>query len=189
MSFLFLYICKPMAFYWDWSIERGTCANQQAVFDSANILNISTDFLILLLPIWMRRPLRVPLLEKIGIALILMTGGFVCGISTMRMVTALKGVNDRDITWHYPINLIWCLVEEYVGIVCTCLPCLKAFSKRFFSDSFLFLPAFVERRNASNNGGRSGGGCRSMGMEIASMVMLGEEGLVEVAEGKGRRGQ
>jgi len=74
-ALLFLYICKPIAYYWDWTIPNGTCINQQAVFDSANILNMATDFMILLLPIWMLRPLRAPLLKKIGIALVLMTGG------------------------------------------------------------------------------------------------------------------
>jgi hypothetical protein len=74
-AFLFLYICRPIAFYWDWAILDGVCLDQQAVFDAANILNMLTDFMILLLPIWMLRPLRVPLLKKIGIALVLMTGG------------------------------------------------------------------------------------------------------------------
>ncbi|KAK4234792.1 hypothetical protein C8A03DRAFT_18371 [Achaetomium macrosporum] len=148
-ALLFAYICRPVAFYWDWSIVGGTCVNQQAVFDSANILNMSTDFLILLLPIWMLRPLRAPLLKKIGISLVLMTGGFVCGVSTMRMVTAKTGANNTDITWHYPVNLIWCLVEEYIGIVCACLPCLKAFSKRFFPTLFLFNPAFEQRVSES----------------------------------------
>lgn len=74
-ALLFLYICKPIASYWDWTIPDSTCINQQAVFDSANILNMATDFMILLLPIWMLHPLRVPLLKKIGIALVLMTGG------------------------------------------------------------------------------------------------------------------
>ncbi len=74
-ALLFLYICKPIASYWDWTIADSTCLDQQAVFDAANILNMSTDYMILLLPIWMLRPLRAPLLKKIGIALILMTGG------------------------------------------------------------------------------------------------------------------
>jgi hypothetical protein len=132
-ALLFAWICKPVAFYWDWSIAGGTCINQQAVFDSANILNMSTDFLILLLPIWMLQPLRAPLLKKIGISLVLMTGGLyvllfsplsitvllltnrfcsVCGVSTMRMVTAKTGANNPDITWHYPVNLIWWYVNN-----------------------------------------------------------------------------
>lgn len=74
-AFLFLYICQPMAFYWDWAIPNGWCINQQNTFDAANILNVITDFAILLLPIWMLRPLQQPILKKIGVTLILMTGG------------------------------------------------------------------------------------------------------------------
>ncbi len=80
-ALLFLYICKPIASYWDWTIADSTCLNQQAVFDAANILNMSTDYMILLLPIWMLRPLRAPLLKKIGIALIVMTGGLCVTLS------------------------------------------------------------------------------------------------------------
>lgn len=25
----------------------------------------------------------------------------------MRMVTAMRGAGNPDITWHYPVNLIW----------------------------------------------------------------------------------
>ncbi|KAK3292997.1 uncharacterized protein B0H64DRAFT_327411 [Chaetomium fimeti] len=146
--FLFLYVCTPIGSYWDWSIP-GTCINQQAIFDAGNILNMVTDFMILLLPIWLLRPMRAPLIKKLGVLLILMAGGFVCGVSLMRMVTAMTGANNPDITWHYPINLIWCLVEEYVGIICACLPCLKAFSKRFYPNLFLFAPDLDKRVAAS----------------------------------------
>ncbi|KAL1840772.1 hypothetical protein VTJ49DRAFT_7727 [Mycothermus thermophilus] len=150
-AFLFLWICRPMQYYWDWTIPNGTCINQNAVFDSANILNMVTDFMILLLPIWMLRPMRAPLVKKIGIALILMAGGFVCAISLMRTVTAILGHDkaEADLTWQYPVNLIWCLVEMYIGIVCACLPCLKAFVRRFFPNSFLFSPGFNQRATSS----------------------------------------
>jgi hypothetical protein len=41
------------------------------------------------------------------------------------------------------------LVEEYIGIICACLPCLKAFSKHFFPGLFLFSPAFEQRVSSS----------------------------------------
>ncbi|KAK4186947.1 hypothetical protein QBC35DRAFT_386072 [Podospora australis] len=145
-AFLFLYICRPMEYYWDWLLPGGgTCINQQAAFDSANILNMATDFLILLLPIWMLRPIRASLFKKIGICLILMTGGFVCAVSTMRMVTAFTGASNQDISRHYVTNLIWCIVEQDVGLICACLPSLRAFTKRFFPNLFIFSPAFEER--------------------------------------------
>ncbi|KAL2186503.1 hypothetical protein L209DRAFT_755200 [Thermothelomyces heterothallicus CBS 203.75] len=147
-AFLFLYVCRPIRSYWDWAIP-GTCINQQAIFDASNILNMVTDYLILLLPFWMLRPLRIPLSKKLGIGFVLAAGGFVCGVSTMRMVTGMTGANNADITWHYPVNLIWCLVEEYIGIICACLPCLKAFTKHFYPSLVLFSPDFDNRIAAS----------------------------------------
>lgn len=129
---LFLYVCTPIGSYWDWSIP-GTCINQQAIFDAGNILNVITDFMILLLPIWMLRPMRTPLTKKIGVLLILMTGGLyvisvplmppsqltcmyvssVCGVSLVRMITGITGANNPDITWHYSVNLIWWYVHLF----------------------------------------------------------------------------
>ncbi|KAK4177388.1 hypothetical protein QBC36DRAFT_211791 [Triangularia setosa] len=148
-AFLFLYICKPMQFYWDWTIEGGKCINQQAAFDSANILNMATDFMILVMPIWMLWDLRVGIRRKVGVLGILMAGGFVCGVSTMRMVTAWTGANQTDISWHYVKNLIWCIVEMDVGIVCACLPALRAFCKRFFPNMWVFSSAFEDRLTAT----------------------------------------
>ncbi|KAK0721237.1 hypothetical protein B0T21DRAFT_386173 [Apiosordaria backusii] len=148
-AFLFLYICTPMQFYWDWTIPGGKCINQQAVFDSANILNMATDFIILVMPIWMLWDLRVGIKRKVGVMVILMAGGFVCAVSTMRMVTAWTGANQTDISWHYVKNLIWCIVEMDVGLVCACLPSLRAFCKRFFPNMFVFSAAFEERLTAT----------------------------------------
>ncbi|KAK3680475.1 hypothetical protein B0T22DRAFT_516383 [Podospora appendiculata] len=66
---------------------------------------------------------------KIGVLLILMAGGF---ISTMRTVAVFVGAADTDLTWHYVNNLIWFIVEMYVGIICACLPCLKPFIRCHF---------------------------------------------------------
>ncbi|KAK0729516.1 hypothetical protein B0H67DRAFT_638122 [Lasiosphaeris hirsuta] len=147
-AILFLYACTPMQTYWDLSIV-GTCINLNATFHTANTLNMVTDFTILLLPIWMLRRLRAPLMKKIGVTLILMTGGFVCAVSLVRMITALVGIADPDISWHYVSNLVWCLVELYVGIICACLPCLKAFAKRYFPNLFLFDPEIEQRITGS----------------------------------------
>ncbi|KAK3348984.1 hypothetical protein B0T25DRAFT_569643 [Lasiosphaeria hispida] len=188
-SILFLYVCTPMQSYWDFSVV-GTCVNINAAFHTANTLNMVTDFTILLLPIWMLRPLRAPLMKKIGVTLILMAGGFVCAVSLVRMITALVGIDESDITWHYVSNLAWCLVEMYVGIICACLPCLKAFAKRYFPNLFLFDPEIeqritsfhVSKRQArfSADGGRpEGGGVGDGegGFTKATTVVAGERVL------------
>ncbi len=74
-AILVLYACRPMHAYWDFSVTEKQCVNLNAAFHTANALNMVTDFAILLLPIWMLRPMQVPLSKKIGVALILMAGG------------------------------------------------------------------------------------------------------------------
>ncbi|KAK0622773.1 hypothetical protein B0T14DRAFT_425653 [Immersiella caudata] len=148
-AILVLYACRPMKAYWDFAAKAtGQCVNLDAAFHTANTLNMLTDFAILLLPIWMLRPMQVPLFKKIGVALILMAGGFVCGISLMRMIMALLGIFNPDISFHYTGNLIW-IVEMNFGIICACLPALRPFLKHYFPNLAFFDPQ-VEQRVVSS---------------------------------------
>ncbi|GAB1309803.1 Rhodopsin domain-containing protein [Madurella fahalii] len=129
---LVLYACRPLYAYWDILVQGASCVNFNAVFHSGKTFNMVTDFAILLLHIWMLRPMHVPLPKKIGVTLILMAGGFVCAVSLMRMITALIGMFDSDITYHYTNNIIWGIVEMQFGITCACLPCLKPCFRQYF---------------------------------------------------------
>lgn len=60
----------------------------------------------------------------------------VCGVSIYRLAIIPPGLNNMDATWHYVPNIIWCIIEMYTGIVCACLPSLKAFVKRHFPNLF-----------------------------------------------------
>ncbi|KAK5651200.1 hypothetical protein OQA88_12707 [Cercophora sp. LCS_1] len=144
-AILVLYACRPMRGYWDLTVQDKQCVNLDAAFHTANTLNMVTDFAILLLPIWMLRPMQVPLSKKIGVALILMAGGFVCAISLMRMIRAFMGIDDPDISFHYTENLIWWIVELQFGIICACLPCIKPFVKRYFPGLPFFDPQLEHR--------------------------------------------
>jgi len=57
-AILILYTCCPMHAYWDFTVKlTAHCINLDAAFNTVNILNILTNFTILLLPIWMLRPI------------------------------------------------------------------------------------------------------------------------------------
>lgn len=43
-------ICRPIAFYWDQSIQGGVCGNYYALWLTTGVLNIATDLVVLLLP-------------------------------------------------------------------------------------------------------------------------------------------
>mgnify|MGYP003633768105 CR=1 FL=1 len=72
-GFAFLYLCRPLPKYWDFSIP-GKCSNFGAAFLAGAALNVATDVALLLLPLWLLHPLKLPLRQKIGVTLILMTG-------------------------------------------------------------------------------------------------------------------
>lgn len=45
-------LCRPFARNWDLTIDRGTCGDRPTVYFSAGVLNIITDFMVLVLPIY-----------------------------------------------------------------------------------------------------------------------------------------
>ncbi|KAK3942479.1 hypothetical protein QBC46DRAFT_309058 [Diplogelasinospora grovesii] len=137
-GFSFLYLCQPMEKFWDYTVP-GHCIDSFNAYLASAALNVGTDIVILLLPIWMLWPLRVPTKKKILVTLILMAGGFVCAVSIVRLNAILLGTNETDFTWYYVINLIWNLCEMYTGIICACLPCLRAFAKHHFPNWGIFM--------------------------------------------------
>ena len=59
---------------WDLGLP-GHCGNVGVWFLVIAVLNTATDFAILLLPIWILKPLRVPLRQKLAICGVIMAGG------------------------------------------------------------------------------------------------------------------
>jgi hypothetical protein len=73
-GFCVIFVCQPMEKYWDFSITTGTCINITAYFLANACINAATDIALLILPLFLVKDYRLPLLRKIGVALLLMTG-------------------------------------------------------------------------------------------------------------------
>lgn len=73
-GFGFLWVCQPIAKYWDYSILTGHCINLNAFFLATAVINAATDVLLLILPLFIVKDLRLPRGRKIGVALLLMAG-------------------------------------------------------------------------------------------------------------------
>jgi len=73
-AFGFLWVCQPIAKYWDFSITTGSCIDLNAFFLATACINAATDLALLVLPLFIIKDLRLPLKQKIGAALLLMTG-------------------------------------------------------------------------------------------------------------------
>ena len=72
---IFLWLCRPVRKYWDLTVTEGECIEGYPPYLAAAILNSITDVVILLLPLWLLWPLRVPWKQKFGVGFVLMTGG------------------------------------------------------------------------------------------------------------------
>jgi hypothetical protein len=63
-AFGWLVMCRPIKKYWEITIN-GTCLNFNTACFVGGAMNVGTDMVILLLPIWVLRPLRLPRKQKI----------------------------------------------------------------------------------------------------------------------------
>jgi hypothetical protein len=72
-AFTWLFMCRPINAYWDLTVH-GKCLDFKVAFLVGGVVNVTTDVVMLLLPIWVLRPLRLPRKQKIRVTLILMTG-------------------------------------------------------------------------------------------------------------------
>jgi hypothetical protein len=73
-GFGFLYLCSPIAMLWDFTIG-GTCVDIGMWYLVCAGLNVATDFIILLLPIWILWPMKVSLSQRLAVLAVLMAGG------------------------------------------------------------------------------------------------------------------
>ncbi|KAI8933925.1 hypothetical protein NX059_009618 [Plenodomus lindquistii] len=128
-AFGFLWVCQPIAKYWDYSILTGSCINLNAYFLATACVNAATDLALLILPIFIMRKLQLALHRKISAALLLMTGSFVCVVSIIRVEQIVRGMKiiPTDGTWGMATNFLWMLTEMWLGIICACLPIIYTF--------------------------------------------------------------
>ncbi|KAH7108852.1 hypothetical protein B0J11DRAFT_240172 [Dendryphion nanum] len=131
-SFEWLYACRPLEKYWDLSITRGSCINWLKITIFSGVMNTVTDGVILILPIFMLRKVRLPRWEKIGLVLVMMTGGFVLAISIIRLKKTIDMASNPDITWEAVHSGIWWMIEMHIAIVCACSLVGRAFLRKHF---------------------------------------------------------
>ena len=74
LMLVLIFQCNPIARAWDVSIVTGSCVNRPAVYVATASVNIGTDLAILLMPVPIVLGLKLPWLQKIGLALMFAVG-------------------------------------------------------------------------------------------------------------------
>ncbi|KAF2034564.1 hypothetical protein EK21DRAFT_40690, partial [Setomelanomma holmii] len=124
--------CTPVAAFWDRSIPGFKCFKNEPWWISYATVQITTDFMLLAMPIPQILRLSMTKAEKLGICLVFGTGAFVTFASIYRATTIAASASDPDPTWGPIPATIWSVIEANAGIVCACLPMLRGPFVRLF---------------------------------------------------------
>lgn len=100
-------ICTPVEAFWDYSIDDKTCLNQGILFLCDSMIAVTSDLVILILPIYLTWSLSAPIEKKLKISILLGAGGIAVGLTAYRLYKSWQYASSTEITVDYvPIAIL-----------------------------------------------------------------------------------
>ncbi|KAF2746129.1 hypothetical protein M011DRAFT_426069 [Sporormia fimetaria CBS 119925] len=123
--------CVPIEKMWDLSgTAKGQCINVSVFYHFASIFHITTDFIILLLPINLILSIPRPLKEKFGLFGIFGLGIITITAAIFRLQFLHRYTVSADPFFEIVPIHIWSMVEVHIGILCASVPTLRPLFSR-----------------------------------------------------------
>ena len=145
--------CTPLRIAWDiLRIIPKRCWSSEA--DQINSIIVSastvlTDWICALLPISFLRKINIPFRERIFIGILMGLGVFAGAASIVRSVVTSHFNRTNDPLTELIRIATWLCVEQLVGIIAACVPCLRGPFQRLLERLGLVSP--YEDRNYPQN--------------------------------------
>ncbi|KAJ4386156.1 hypothetical protein N0V93_009049 [Gnomoniopsis smithogilvyi] len=114
--------CNPL------TTGNTTCLNNLALAQA--ILNISTDGVLIIMPVVTLWDLQMERTQKIAVGCILALGSGAVIASCVRIAYVRAMLNNPDVLYTQGSAAVWSAVEINIGILCNCLAMLKPFVRR-----------------------------------------------------------
>ncbi|RFU28030.1 hypothetical protein B7463_g8306, partial [Scytalidium lignicola] len=129
-----IFQCRPISYYWkNWDGEhQGTCLNANGLGWSNAAISILLDVWMLGLPLSQLPALQLHWKKKLGVTMMFVVGTFVTVVSILRLQSLLHFAKSSNPTWDNLAVSQWSTVEINVGIICACMPSLRALLVRLF---------------------------------------------------------
>lgn len=89
-------LCRPISVYWEGLSQGGSCLSQQGALVADSVISVSTDMLILLLPLPLIWSLRISRAKKLRVIFLLGAGGSAVAFTLYRLVLVLRRANSPD---------------------------------------------------------------------------------------------
>ncbi|PYH47458.1 uncharacterized protein BP01DRAFT_414345 [Aspergillus saccharolyticus JOP 1030-1] len=118
--------CRPRSKIWDQAIP-GQCISINIPILVTSIVNVVSDFMMLLLPnvcVWR---LQMTWRTKMGLSAVFAAGIFACICRVMRLMVSVHNRTTLDRTHDWFPEFLWTTAEITSGIVASCLPALPSF--------------------------------------------------------------
>jgi len=138
-------------------MTTGRCMNVKVIDIAAAVVNVVSDFVILLLPQGMIWKLRLDIKKRLGVSLIFATALLACASAATRLYYAVLLYHSDDVTWYGSLMVICMFPELGLGIVVCCLPTVPKFFRTLgeaplFSriGSILYSLLGITQNNSSN---------------------------------------
>jgi hypothetical protein len=91
--------CDPPAASWDLSLApTAKCINKPVFYIASGAINVGTDLVLLLLPWPMVWNLQLPRRQKLGLALIFLTGSLYVDFLPQHILTRSRGIKVPPLT-------------------------------------------------------------------------------------------
>ncbi|KAH8694199.1 hypothetical protein BGW36DRAFT_463777 [Talaromyces proteolyticus] len=125
-----IFQCVPIRSQWDPSVQ-GKCINYGNFVLAIGIINIISDFVILVLPIPVIWSLNMKKTKKLLTIFTLVAGSFACVVSIVRLAYAQSVGSTVDASWDDVGGGILSCVEICIGILAACVPTYRPILNRF----------------------------------------------------------
>ncbi|KAH2907221.1 hypothetical protein LV164_008177 [Aspergillus fumigatus] len=130
--------CRPIKGAWlHWDGEgHYSCNNINAQGWSAAAINMVLDLIVMALPLRELYRLNLSLRKKLFVMSMFSLGIFVTLVSIVRLNSLIHFAATNNLTWDYVEIGYWSTIEVHVGIICACLPAIRALLRRLCPTLF-----------------------------------------------------
>ncbi|KAI0889004.1 uncharacterized protein GGS22DRAFT_65983 [Annulohypoxylon maeteangense] len=109
--------CRPRAYWWDKTIEGGTCINTIKLPIVTGTINAIIDLFILLLPQGIIWRLQMSSNKRIGVSLVFAVGVISVAAAITRTVLGYIYAESDDVAYNFSQAGVFCLVEMTAAIL------------------------------------------------------------------------
>ncbi|KAL2846401.1 hypothetical protein BJY01DRAFT_234642 [Aspergillus pseudoustus] len=133
-----IFQCRPIQGAWLRWDQSGDfkCNNINAQGWSAAAVNMALDIMVMALPLKELYGLNLSWRKKAFVICMFSLGIFVTIVSVIRLESLIVFASTTNLTWDYVQLGYWSTIEIHVGVICACLPAVRALFRRIWPRMF-----------------------------------------------------